>query len=85
MKIPFMINLEALETGPREPIDAYGERFHHVPPLWYYRWMDEEQIDALCRRALEEDRPVESWAITRWGSWAWGEPPGKGPPPGMRL
>ena len=85
MKIPFMINLEALETGPREPIEAYGERFHHRPPLWYYRWIGVEKIDALCRKALEEDRPVESWAITRWGSWRWNEPSGVGPPAGMRF
>jgi hypothetical protein len=42
--------------------------------------MNEEQIDALCRKALEEDRPVESWAIARCGSWRWNEPPGEGLP-----
>ena len=44
-----------------------------------------ERVDALCRKALEEDRPVESWARVKYGSWAWGEPPGEGPPAGMRF
>jgi hypothetical protein len=51
--------------------------------VWFYRWMDEEQIDALCRKALEEDRPVESWAIARCGSWRWNEPLGEGLPAGI--
>ena len=85
MTIPFMISFESLDTGPKAPIEAYGDRFHHRPPLWYYRWIGVERVDALCRKALEEGRPVESWAITRCGSWAWGEPPGEGPPAGMRF
>ena len=85
MKIPFMISFESLKVGPKEPIDAYGERFHHRPPVWYYRWIGVERVDALCRKALEEDRPVRPWARVKCGSWAWNEPPGEGPPPGMRF
>jgi len=53
-KIPFTLNPESLKTGPMTPIRAYGERFHHRPSLWYYRWTGEEKIDALCRKALEQ-------------------------------
>ena len=85
MTIPSAITLDDLKKEPVTPVGHYAERFHHYPPTSNYRWIGEEKIDALCRKALEEDRPVESWAIARCGSWAWGEPPGEGPPAGMRL
>jgi hypothetical protein len=85
MRIPTTIKFSDLNVGPKTPVNAYADRFHHVPPLWVYRWLDEEQIGALCRKALEEDRPVESWAIVKYGSWRWNEPPGEGAPPGMRF
>ena len=81
MKIPSAITLDDLKKEPVTPVGRYAHRFHHRPPLWYYRWIGVERVDAMCRKALEEDRPVESWAIVRAGSWAWNETLGEGRPP----
>jgi hypothetical protein len=85
MNIPFEITIDDLKKEPVTPVGRYAHRFHHRPPLWYYRWLGEEQIDAVCRKALEEDRPVRPWAIVKYGSWAWDEPHGKGLPEGVHF